>query len=63
MNIPFCMGVGGSFDVVAGKFKRAPWMGTASRFRMGVSVETRTTPNVQTKRRGHAQVCSDGFGE
>ena len=24
MNIPFCMGVGGSFDVVAGKFKRAP---------------------------------------
>lgn len=24
MNIPFCMGVGGSFDVVSGKFKRAP---------------------------------------
>lgn len=24
MDIPFCMGVGGSFDVVAGKFKRAP---------------------------------------
>lgn len=24
MNVPFCMGVGGSFDVVAGKFKRAP---------------------------------------
>ena len=27
INIPFCMGVGGSFDVVAGKTKRAPiWM-------------------------------------
>lgn len=27
INIPFCMGVGGSFDVVAGKAKRAPkWM-------------------------------------
>ncbi|MDU3335633.1 WecB/TagA/CpsF family glycosyltransferase [Paraclostridium bifermentans] len=27
LNIPFCMGVGGSFDVVAGKTKRAPkWM-------------------------------------
>lgn len=27
MNVPFCMGVGGSFDVVAGKTKRAPlWM-------------------------------------
>lgn len=27
MNVPFCMGVGGSFDVVAGKIKRAPvWM-------------------------------------
>ena len=27
MDIPFTMGVGGSFDVVAGKVKRAPvWM-------------------------------------
>lgn len=27
MQVPFCMGVGGSFDVVAGKTKRAPmWM-------------------------------------
>ena len=27
MKVPFCMGVGGSFDVVAGKTKRAPmWM-------------------------------------
>lgn len=27
INIPFCMGVGGSFDVIAGKTKRAPkWM-------------------------------------
>ena len=27
MNVPFIMGVGGSFDVVAGKNKRAPlWM-------------------------------------
>jgi N-acetylglucosaminyldiphosphoundecaprenol N-acetyl-beta-D-mannosaminyltransferase len=27
MNIPFVMGVGGSFDVVAGKVSRAPmWM-------------------------------------
>lgn len=27
INIPFCMGVGGSFDVVVGKTKRAPlWM-------------------------------------
>lgn len=27
LNIPFCMGVGGSFDVVAGKTARAPkWM-------------------------------------
>ena len=27
INIPFCMGVGGSFDVVAGKTVRAPkWM-------------------------------------
>lgn len=27
MNVPFCMGVGGSFDVVAGMTKRAPlWM-------------------------------------
>lgn len=24
LNVPFCMGVGGSFDVVAGKAKRAP---------------------------------------
>lgn len=24
MAIPFCMGVGGSFDVISGKFKRAP---------------------------------------
>lgn len=27
LNIPFCMGVGGSFDVIAGRTKRAPvWM-------------------------------------
>lgn len=27
LNVPFCMGVGGSFDVIAGKTKRAPvWM-------------------------------------
>ncbi len=27
MQVPFCMGVGGSFDIVAGKTKRAPlWM-------------------------------------
>ncbi len=27
MKVPFCMGVGGSFDIVAGKTKRAPlWM-------------------------------------
>ncbi|MDX9786763.1 MAG: WecB/TagA/CpsF family glycosyltransferase [Desulfobacterales bacterium] len=27
MGVPFCMGVGGSFDVIAGKTKRAPgWM-------------------------------------
>ena len=27
MQVPFCMGVGGSFDIVAGKSKRAPkWM-------------------------------------
>lgn len=27
MNVPFCMGVGGSFDVLAGKASRAPeWM-------------------------------------
>jgi len=27
MAVPFCMGVGGSFDVIAGKVKRAPpWM-------------------------------------
>lgn len=27
MNIPFCMGVGGSFDIIAGKTRRAPeWM-------------------------------------
>ena len=27
MNVPFCMGVGGSFDIVAGRTKRAPfWM-------------------------------------
>lgn len=27
INIPFCMGVGGSFDIVAGKTERAPkWM-------------------------------------
>jgi len=27
LNVPFCMGVGGSFDVVAGKVPRAPrWM-------------------------------------
>ena len=27
MQIPFCMGVGGSFDIIAGKTKRAPvWM-------------------------------------
>lgn len=27
MQVPFCMGVGGSFDVIAGKTKRAPaWM-------------------------------------
>lgn len=24
LNVPFCMGVGGSFDVIAGKVKRAP---------------------------------------
>ena len=30
MNVPFVMGVGGSFDVVAGKVKRAPlWMQSA----------------------------------
>lgn len=30
MNVPFMMGVGGSFDVVAGKVKRAPlWMQSA----------------------------------
>ena len=27
IDIPFCMGVGGSFDVIAGRTKRAPlWM-------------------------------------
>jgi N-acetylglucosaminyldiphosphoundecaprenol N-acetyl-beta-D-mannosaminyltransferase len=27
MNVPFCMGVGGSFDIVAGRTRRAPlWM-------------------------------------
>jgi N-acetylglucosaminyldiphosphoundecaprenol N-acetyl-beta-D-mannosaminyltransferase len=27
MEVPFCMGVGGSFDIIAGKTKRAPiWM-------------------------------------
>jgi N-acetylglucosaminyldiphosphoundecaprenol N-acetyl-beta-D-mannosaminyltransferase len=27
MQVPFCMGVGGSFDIIAGKTKRAPlWM-------------------------------------
>jgi N-acetylglucosaminyldiphosphoundecaprenol N-acetyl-beta-D-mannosaminyltransferase len=27
MKVPFCMGVGGSFDIIAGKTKRAPkWM-------------------------------------
>ena len=27
LNVPFCMGVGGSFDIVAGITKRAPlWM-------------------------------------
>lgn len=27
LNVPFCMGVGGSFDIFAGKYKRAPnWM-------------------------------------
>ncbi len=27
LNVPFCMGVGGSFDITAGKYKRAPeWM-------------------------------------
>lgn len=27
LNVPFVMGVGGSFDVIAGKTKRAPkWM-------------------------------------
>ena len=27
MNVPFCMGVGGSFDIIAGRTKRAPlWM-------------------------------------
>jgi len=27
LKVPFCMGVGGSFDVIAGKYKRAPkWM-------------------------------------
>lgn len=27
LRVPFCMGVGGSFDVIAGKYKRAPkWM-------------------------------------
>jgi N-acetylglucosaminyldiphosphoundecaprenol N-acetyl-beta-D-mannosaminyltransferase len=27
MQIPFCMGVGGSFDIIAGRTKRAPlWM-------------------------------------
>jgi N-acetylglucosaminyldiphosphoundecaprenol N-acetyl-beta-D-mannosaminyltransferase len=30
MQVPFCMGVGGSFDIVAGKTKRAPnWMQSA----------------------------------
>lgn len=30
MQVPFCMGVGGSFDIVAGKTKRAPvWMQNA----------------------------------
>ncbi len=27
MHVPFCMGVGGSFDIIAGRTKRAPvWM-------------------------------------
>jgi N-acetylglucosaminyldiphosphoundecaprenol N-acetyl-beta-D-mannosaminyltransferase len=30
MQVPFCMGVGGSFDIVAGKTRRAPsWMQTS----------------------------------
>ena len=60
MNIPFCMGVGGSFDVVAGKFKRHQTE-FRNRLRMGLSVETRTTPNVQKKCRRYAKVCGDGL--
>jgi N-acetylglucosaminyldiphosphoundecaprenol N-acetyl-beta-D-mannosaminyltransferase len=31
MSVPFCMGVGGSFDIIAGRTKRAPrWMQQAS---------------------------------
>jgi len=26
LNVPFCMGVGGSFDIIAGKSKRAPYI-------------------------------------
>ena len=35
--------------------------GYSERVWNGYTRETRTTPNVQTKRRGHAQVRSDGL--
>ena len=38
-------------------------MGSESRLRMGLSVEARTPPNVQTKCCRYAKVCGDGFGE
>ncbi len=47
LGVPFVMGVGGSFDVVAGKVGRAPrWVQEAG-LRMGVAARTRAPPHVE----------------
>ena len=48
INIPFCMGVGGSFDVIAGKVKEAPKV-LQNRTGMDIPLEARTQKNAETK--------------
>ena len=60
MGVPFCMGVGGSFDIIAGRTKRAPlWM---QKYRNGMVLPlvAGTKEDVETLCDDESDVCLDG---
>ena len=56
LGVPFVMGVGGSFDVVAGKVRARPAVGAAGRRRMALPPVPGTTPDVEAIPRRQHQV-------